>query len=374
MGFNMLPYQLKEKIDASTDQKMNYAAYMQEVLYNPVNGYYMREKEKVGTKGDFLTSSNIHDIYGKVFAKLFVNYIYQTGIPPFFLEIGGGNGRFARHFLEEIRELDKQLYQSLTYYMIEASPYHLKLQEKEIPADAPIRYYRSLDEMPQHTFEGMIFSNELFDALPVHVIEKNGSDIVEVFVTLDSNEGLKEKKSPLQNKDIREYLTSNKLDLSEGQRVEVPLAMLEYASTVAEKLNRGSIITVDYGYRLAELSREELKTGSLRGYYQHSMIPNPLLHPYEMDLTTHVHLDSLEDAYSQKALTHICTKRQGEFLVKAGIMEYLQEHYNPNPFSEKSKRNRAIRSLIMDGSWSNSFYVLIHEKGADGWSKQIKSD
>jgi SAM-dependent MidA family methyltransferase len=85
-----------------------------------------------------------------------------------------------------------------------------------------------------------------------------------------------------------------------------------------------------------------------------------------MDLTTHIHLDALSRAFTEEGMHSICTKNQGEFLVSAGILEYLEDNFDPNPFSEQSKRNRAIRSLILDSGWSNGFHVLIHEKNNHG--------
>ncbi|WP_216647476.1 class I SAM-dependent methyltransferase [Bacillus sp. THAF10] len=362
-----------EKIHHTPTRKIDYAEYMITVLYHPIEGYYMKEKEKVGGKGDFLTTSNVHTIFGKVFAKLFVQYIVDTGLDPFFIEIGGGNGRFAKQFLEEVEILDKEIYKRMSYVMVETSPYHIQLQRHHIPNSAPIIYTSGLEDVPKHARKGIVFSNELFDALPVHVIEYTDEGLKEVFVSVDESGKLTEIKSPLENDDILAYLSEYNVELTEGQRMEIPLAMKMYAEILGQWLEAGTIITVDYGYRFQELTNQELKNGSLRGYYHHSMIANPLRYPSEMDLTSHIHLDALEECFIKSSFSHVCTMRQGEFLIAAGILDYLQENQDSNPFSEKSKQNRAIRSLIMDSSWSNSFCVMLHEKGTDGW-KTIKSD
>lgn len=367
----MVPKQLKERIESAPDQQLDYAQYMQEVLYHPVLGYYMKDKEKVGTKGDFITSSNVHDIYGKVFAKLIVQYFHEANLCPVMVEIGGGNGRFATQFLLEVAKLDSAFYEKLEYFMVETSPYHISLQKEAIPNSARVTYCRSIDEIPIQKHPGVIFSNELFDALPVHVVECLDGEVHEIFVTLNPDGQLVETFAPLVNNEIIEYLTLNEISLDEGQRLEVPLTMLSYAKMLSNKLERGCVITVDYGYRFSDLLQKERKCGSLRGYFEHSLVTNPLLHPYEMDLTSHVHLDALEKVFTEQHFGHICTMRQGEFLVAAGILDYLQENQDPNPFSEKSKQNRAIRTLIMDGSWSNSFHVLVHEKETNVWNELL---
>jgi SAM-dependent MidA family methyltransferase len=367
----MVPKQLIEKIESAPARRLDYAQYMEEVLYHPVHGYYMKSKEKVGTKGDFITSSNVHDIYGKIFAKLFIQYFKETNILPVMIELGGGNGRFAAQLLTEVERVDPVLYHKLEYFMVEASPYHISLQRKAIPKSAHVTYCRTIDEISKDN--GVIFSNELFDALPVHVVECVDGEVQEVFVTMDQEHKLVETWTPLANPAISDYLTIHDITLEEGQRLEVPLAMITYAKMLSEKLEKGSIITVDYGYRFSDLLHKERKGGSLRGYFNHAMVTNPLLHPYDMDLTTHVHLDALEKVFSEQRFNHICTMRQGEFLVAAGILDYLQENHDPNPFSDKSKQNRAIRTLIMDSNWSNSFHVLVHEKKTNVWSKLFKT-
>lgn len=369
----MIPRQLKEKIEAAPNMKLDYAKYLEEVLYHPIHGYYMKNNEKVGTKGDFITSSNVHNIYGKIFAKLIVQYIKQANLSPVMIEMGGGNGRFAAHFLQEVERMDPSLYTKFEYFIVETSPYHLLLQKEAIPNNAHVTYCRSIDEVPANKLSGVIFSNEFFDALPVHVVECLNGKVQEVFVTLNQDDSLVEARGPVMNQAIDDYLTLHEITLKEGQRLEIPLMMLSFAKKLANKLEKGAIITVDYGYRFSELLLEEHHRGSLRGYFEHSMVTDPLSHPYDMDLTTHIHLDALEKVFIDQHLHHICTQRQGDFLVAGGILDFLQENQDSNPFSEKSKQNRAIRTLIMDGSWSNSFHIMVHEKQTDVWSELLKT-
>jgi SAM-dependent MidA family methyltransferase len=207
----------------------------------------------------------------------------------------------------------------------------------------------------------MIFSNELFDALPVHVVEKENGKLHEVMVGI-KNDQLHEVMVPLTDKAILQFLQENEFELNEKQRIEIPLPMGNMLDEMGKVLIRGLVTTVDYGYTHEDWMLPSRRNGSLRGYYQHQMIENVLMHPGEMDITSHIHFDWLIKRGEQAQL-HFATKlRQDEFLLKAGILQELQEHYDPNPFSEQSKKNRAIRSLIMPTGMSSSFHVCIQKK------------
>lgn len=333
---------------------------MEAVLYHPELGYYMRHKQKIGTKGDFITTSNISDIYGRMMAKWFANVCSENELEPIFCEIGAGNGRFAHAFLQEWEESVKS---PLQYIIVESSPYHLSLQNELIKPHFSITQIDTLDQL--EPFEGVVFSNELFDAMPVHVIEKENNHLYEVMVGM-KNETLYEEKVPLTNPSILTFLEESGLVLKEKQRIEVPLSMEVLIQSISRVLKRGLVITADYGYTNEDWQHPSRLKGSLRGYYQHQMIHDVLEYPGEMDITTHIHFDWFIQKGNQEGLLFHSKLRQDEFLLKAGILKELENHYDPNPFSEVSKRNRAIRSLIMPSGISSFFHIVIQQKGIKG--------
>ncbi|WP_078428737.1 class I SAM-dependent methyltransferase [Alkalihalobacterium alkalinitrilicum] len=344
-----------------SNKKIDYAEYMEKVLYDPHYGYYMKEKHKIGKTGDFFTTSNVHPIFAKVFCSIFHEVILKNNLPFVVCEIGGGTGRFSFELLKEWQNKFPDSFNKLTYYIIEGSPYHIALQKEKLGNFTNIFYCSSIEEMNLHPFEGILFSNELIDAFPVHVIEKHAGSLYEVFVALNGDETLTEVKEPLQNNEIREWLHTYGPSLKNNQRIEVPLAMNQWIKQISHFVNRGAVFTIDYGYWNEEWEQPEHREGSLRGYYQHQMIHNPLLHPSEMDLTTHIHLDPFIQISKDNGLNTQLVTTQDRFLILAGILQYLQENYDTNPFSEISKQNRAIRSLITDGI-SKSFHVIFQTK------------
>ncbi|CAM3676254.1 SAM-dependent methyltransferase [Aeromicrobium ponti] len=354
----MLNY-FKNYIENSTLRMISYAEYIQQALYHPEYGYYMKSKPKIGPEGDFITSSNISDIYGRTVAKWFYNEACKNHLPFHVCEIGGGNGRFAKAFIDEWKLLaDGQL----QYYILETSPYHRQLQQEKISFSDHIRQIESLDEISP--FKGLIFSNELFDAFPVHVIENNSDGLYEMMVMVKKGQ-LAEIAVPLNNEEILFFLEESGLKLSNGQRIEIPLQMEHMIKYIAESLEQGMVLTVDYGYSNEEWQEPARREGSLRGYYKHAQINKILKHPGEMDITSHIHFDSLIRIGDQYGLKFIHKLRQDEFLLSTGILQELEDHYDPNPFSEVSKRNRAIRSLIMPSGMSSAFHVILQHKGVE---------
>ncbi|MGF6948443.1 SAM-dependent MidA family methyltransferase [Neobacillus sp. B4I6] len=347
---------LKSLISNSPNELITYADFMGAALYHPDFGYYMKDKQKIGRQGDFITTSNISDIYGRMMAKWFSHLCEWTQLAPVFCEIGAGNGRFAEAFLQEWHETIKT---PLKYIIVESSPYHQKLQ-RQLLTNFSVVQVESISNV--EAFEGMVYSNELFDALPVRVIEKVDGQLFEVMIGIRRNE-LYEQKVLLTDSDILFFLQESKLKLKEKQRIEIPLAMEKMMREIAQSLRKGMVVTADYGYTLEEWMDPRRAKGSLRGYYQHQMIDDVLQHPGEMDITTHIHFDYLIQKGEQVELELITKLRQDEFLLKSGILKELANHYDPNPFSEVSKRNRAIRSLIMPSGISTYFHVVIQQKG-----------
>ncbi|PLR89502.1 class I SAM-dependent methyltransferase [Bacillus sp. T33-2] len=350
---------IKEMINDSPVAMISYAEFINAALYHPMLGYYMKDKVKIGKGGDFITTSNISDVFGETISKWYAEQSANHNLPPVVCEIGAGNGRFARAFIDGWRRHSGG---SLEYRIVEMSPYHRRLQSEALQGYSNVVQYRSLDEL--EAFEGLVFSNELFDALPVHVVQKVKGTIMEAMITVQDGHVFTEQLVPVNNGEILRFLQDNKINLAEGQRMEIPLAMEPTVKQMARVLTRGLVLTVDYGYFSEEWMEPARRKGSLRGYHNHAMINNILEQPGEADITSHVHFDALLRQGEAHGLRCIDILRQDEFLLKNGILEELAENYDPNPFSATSKRNRAIRSLIIPGGMSAAFHVIVQGKSA----------
>lgn len=349
----------------SKDDKgfISFKDFMEIVLYHPEKGYYNRKNEKIGTQGDFYTSSNVGDAFGRTLGNWFLHVFSTYEIPLYIVELGAGTGRIAHSILQTLKETDEDLFAKLSYVIVESSPYHQDLQKKLLKNFDNITYYTSIDDLDK--IEGIIFSNELFDAFPVHIIENQNGQLYEVMVS-QRESGLVECLHPLQDERIYECVNEHELDIQVGQRMEIPIPMIDYFKCLTRKIKSGLLLTIDYGYTKDEWKQATHKQGSIRGYYKHTLVEDVFKYLGEMDLTTHIHWGILQKLGMDHQLETKAFLQQHEFLVSAGILKLLHQTDNRDPFSIEQKRNRAIRSLVQPGQISSYFRVLIQEKDMEG--------
>ncbi|WP_257345823.1 class I SAM-dependent methyltransferase [Pseudalkalibacillus decolorationis] len=354
---------LQKKIQQSIADDISYAEFIETALYDPVRGYYRRKSDKIGSSGDFYTSSSVHPVFAWVFADYFYDYLTRCNAPYMICELGGGSGSFAKEVLSHLKLKHPEFYNELHYLYVDVSEDHLAKAQDQLASFQCVSFYQSTDKLKsaQGTINGVVFSNELLDAMPVHVVEKREGVINEVRVSIKSTEKLEEVIVHKVQPEIEEWLNWSGLNIQEGNRIEVPLKMNEWVDEMSALIESGLLVTVDYGYSNAEWQEPSHRKGSLRGYHNHQLIENPLLNPGQMDLTTHIHIDSLLKKGKEVGFTTISCTRQRDFLLEHGLFNFLYEHQNPDPFSKESRLNRAIRSFATPGGISDSFHVIVQE-------------
>ncbi|HET7579789.1 MAG TPA: SAM-dependent methyltransferase [Bacillales bacterium] len=360
---------LRNLIEKQSDQRIDYEQYMHTVLYHPEEGYYQKPSVKIGKTGDFYTSPSVHPVFGRTLARFFMKLIKAENLPSVICEVGAGDGQLAKAVLEEWKKYAPDSYSDLTYIAVEESAYHRKEQEKHLSSERSFVQYESLDqlqaEMP--VFSGILFFNELLDAMPVRVVQEKKDQLCEVKITLDEVGELTEVLEPCQDSRILNWMDTYGFPLQPGQRVEIPLAMTRWLEKTTEWLERGVMITIDYGYTEKEWVHPGRREGSLRGYLRHQLMKNPLDYPGEMDLTSHIHVDAVRKIAEAKGMEPLFIMTQREFLLKTGILDFLRPlSDSSDPFSGDDRQNRAIRSLVADTSLGHAFYVMAQGRGLEG--------
>jgi SAM-dependent MidA family methyltransferase len=341
---------------------------MDRSLYHEQWGYYHRNRQKIGKDGDFYTNSSVGDVFGEIWAEQFVEIWRESNIQSvphyIILEVGGGNGQFARSVLTHLQTHFPDYYEKVNYILAEKSHYHRQLQQELLsPFDQHTSWVDDLHVIADQigNIPKIIFTNELFDALPVERIRRDRHGIKQCWVKAEGDR-LIEEWLPLEDQSIIRHLEEMELTLPMGHEIEVPLAAKEMYRDLVEALGTGTLFTVDYGFRFDELLLPHRKKGTLMGYGKHLHRSDWYENPGEIDLTAHVHFDALMKWGRNMGLEHVSYQTQREWLMGRNIFSKLQEHHDPNPFNPVAKRNRAILQLLTPGGMGDTFKVLTQRK------------
>ena len=362
--------QLKEIIANRIAQqgRITFAAFMEACLYEPGLGYYTSPGRKVGAEGDFYTSISVHAAFGRVIAREIAQMWRNMDCPRDFtlVECGAGNGRLACDIMDYLAERESKLYRQLTLILVEREPSLESAQAELLSAHQARVRWLSPDEFagPDFGFTGCLYSNELIDALPVHRVVMADDGLQEIYVALKGDE-LVEESGPLSSTAIGDYFTRLGIKLHPGQQTEVNLIAPEWLAMAARALQRGFILTIDYGYPALELYAPHRNMGSLLCYYRHQVEDNPYIRLGEQDITSHVDFTTMMKRGEDLGLQPVWFGEQYRFLLSAGIIEEIEEIERSDlPAEEKLRLRLGLKKLIMpEGGMGDTFKVLIQSKG-----------
>lgn len=353
---------IRSQLSIYKDKRVTFAQFMEWALYHPTLGYYRRPAAKVGKQGDFYTSSHVGAVFGEVLAKYLCRLAQTFGTSQWSIaEWGSGDGKLANDILRAMGEEPE--YKTLAaYYMVETSPYHRQLAQARLDGEPRVRWVERFDNETTDK-PVVVISNELIDAMPVHRLRFVEGDWFEIYVTWNERKGTFEEVTGERSSEaLTHYIREECPPEKEGQTIEVNLQSYRWLKQLASSIKRGYILTIDYGYEKKYLWNTERRDGTLMCYYRHRAHANPYVRVGEQDMTTHVNFSSLRRWGEGFGLHTLFYTTQGEFLLQAGVLEKLQEHRDPNPFSDAARRNRAIRQLIAPGGLGDTFKVLLQAK------------
>ena len=350
--------------------KITFAEFMAGCLYEPGLGYYTSPGKKVGAEGDFYTSSNVHQVFGRLIARE-IHRMWQTMEEPAefdFVEVGAGNGRLAADVMNALSELDHRFYTAVTCRLIEAEPSLRELQREMLNTHLHKVVWSEPADLASGrlSFRGCLYSNELIDSFPVHLVEMTAAGLKEVYVTA-SEENFGEILSEPSGPELAAYLERLGITLYPGQRAEINLAAPAWLKSAAAALGRGFVLTIDYGFSAVELYAPHRKNGSLLCYYRHTIEENPYLRVGQQDITSHVDFTTLITIGEQEGLETVWFGEQYRFLMGAGIMEEMMLlEKSATTESERMKNRLGLKKLMLpDGGMGDTFKVLIQSKGLD---------
>jgi SAM-dependent MidA family methyltransferase len=345
---------------------ITFERYMELCLYHPEYGYYMQARERTGVAGDYFTSPDLHPIFARLLGRQATEMWEILGRPaPFtWVEMGPGRGWFARDFLRWLKTAQSQLFGTLEYVAVEPGPQQrLRLSARlaEDGLESKVHLLARPEELEPRT--GCFFSNELVDSFPVSVVTQAGGELKEIYVAAEG-ETLCERLGSVSDSNIAAAVARYASGLEEGQRAEVSLRAIEWIRSVAQKLTRGFVITIDYGDLAEHLYTPDRPRGTLMTYRRHFPSEDFYRAPGEQDLTAHVNFSALMDAGKDAGLGFTGFTTQERFLLALGEENEFADLYDPGESEmERLQARLKLKRLIHPEGMGTIFKVLIQHRG-----------
>lgn len=366
LSTSLLSEQLRERIQR--EGPITFHEWMKTALYDPVNGYYCREdRNRWGREGDYHTSPERSSLFGATFARYFAKLYEESGRPSSLtvIECGAGDGRFAAAVLESLQTDFAPVF-SVTRYVIDEPSQHSKaLAEKRLFEFTERVSFERLEDVGADF--GIVFSNELLDAFPVHRVKMEAGELREFFVDVSAQGGFTWTLAAPSSDTLAAYFANNEVVLGEGQIAEVNLDIENWLKKAAASIKAGYFITVDYGAEASELYPENegdpRYPGTLRSFQRHQIVDDVLSSPGEQDLTTTVNWSVVREVGKRFGLKVIQFERQDKFLLAEGLLEQLEtESRRQQQESEKLRLSNAALEMILPTRMGAHFQVLVQQK------------
>jgi SAM-dependent MidA family methyltransferase len=350
--------------------KLTFAEFMETALYHPTAGYYNRPSMTIGAGGDFYTSPMVHPIFGACVARQVKQMWSLLGSPdPFFvLEMGAGVGALAVDFLCEAKR-DEAFFSAVRYHIVEQGVTlrgRQKVYAAEYGYEGKIEWFQSLDEVPGEQV-GVIFSNELFDALPVHRLCKTEGGYVEFYIEADGD-GYREVEGPVSDPALLNLVDEETKELLQaGERFEVCPAAGEVIEAMGRLLTKGFVLTIDYGNLAPDVHLRHRKGTGVRAFWKQKLA-EPLERVGEQDLTADLDFSLLIRRGEDAGLFEVGFTDQMHLLGGNGFLDKvaeLQQRARQKLDLMADEELHKMLALFMPQSLGKVFKVLIQAKGME---------
>jgi SAM-dependent MidA family methyltransferase len=358
------------RVRITDDGPISFYDWMQAALYDDRQGYYSQpDRIPQGRAGDYRTAPETSPLFAATFAsyfsKLFADLFAELGSPPTWtiFEAGAGGGEFAHGVLKSFQREYPDLFSATRYVIDEVSPATRRRASERLSEFADRLTFQRFDEIKDPANAGVVFSNELIDAFPVHRVTTRNGRLRELWVGLDGQDDFAWLETDPDER-VAEYCRRVDLRLSDGQIAEINLEAEAFISRAAGLFDRGFLITVDYGAERNELLESPDRfDGTLRAFCRHHLVKNVLARPGEQDLTTTVDWTQLKDVGRSIGLRAIRFERLDRFLLGEGLPGILSKLSADTPDQVEALRlSTSARELIMPHGLAASFQVLVQEK------------
>ena len=311
-----------------------FSRFMELALYAPGFGYYSAGATKFGAAGDFVTAPELGPLFAECVAEAVAPVLRQLGtggrgIDAQFVEVGGGSGAFAEAAIKHLMTLDAM---PSRYAILEPSAdlrqrQHERLQRELTPAAfACIEW---LDGPVEAPWNGVLFANEVIDALPTPRFALRDGAVFEEHVRIDGEDAFAIEDRPadaLLTAAVRHVERALPAPLPDGHRSELLPQLPYWLQAVIGRLEAGALLFVDYGHPRRDYYRADRSDGTLRAFYRHRLVDDVLARVGLQDLTASVDFTALAEAGTGAGFAFAGYCSQASFLIGNGLEQRVQAH------------------------------------------------
>ena len=337
--------------------KITIAEFIEVALYWPQGGYYS-SGEAVGSHGDYYTSPVAHPAFGALLTVQLFQMWHEMGKPAPFtvLELGAGNGLLCKDIITYANEMPEEFARAIRYICLD------RRMPEVLEADLPNTSRILSDRLPFKQVIGCILSNEYLDAFPVHQIMMTKDGLKEIYVTLEQD-NLVEVVDDLSELRIEKHFIDLGVSLVEGQTAEVNLSLETWAKDVSSALERGFVLTIDYGHTAHDLYDPDIRRkGTLVTYHKHVQTDAPLAMIGRQDITAQVDFTSVRKFGENAGLNTLGLITQRELLSNLSLTTLRQSLANKRLSPQQMQTNQTgILDLARAGGLGE-FKILFQGK------------
>jgi SAM-dependent MidA family methyltransferase len=358
---------LREEIAAQGP--MPFSRFMERCLYAPGLGYYSAGKAKFGAAGDFVTAPELGDLFAQCVVRAIQPVLATLGEEADFLELGGGSGSFAEAALKALLA-DGVL--PRRYLILEPSADLRERQRERLSAALPAELngrVQWIDGPPEEDWHGVLFANEVIDALPTTRFTLREGEVYEEHVVLDGQGAFVRNDRPadaLVAGAVRHIERDMQREFADGYRSEVLPQLPYWIQAVAGSLTRGAMLFIDYGYPRAEFYLPERTDGTLMAHYRHRAHADPFFLPGLQDLTASVDFTALAEAGNSAGFAVAAYLPQAQFLIASGLQERFESDYaSSDDEAVRYRLAQQVKRLTLPGEMGERFQAMLFVRGLD---------
>lgn len=331
---------------------ISFERYMDLALYAPGLGYYAGGATKLGAAGDFITAPEMTPLFAQALSTQ-VTQILQASAPQI-LEFGAGSGALARDLLTALQAQHQTVQR---YCIVEPSPSLRERQRITLTDHADVIEWL---DVPPEKFRGAMLANEVLDAMPVQLFVRTDTAVLERGVVVqDGGFGWNAQPAPPALHAAVNALEAELGPLPTPYLSEWSQAACAWINSLAQMLEHGAALLIDYGFTRREFYHPQRQRGTLMCHYRHRAHTDPLWLPGLNDITAHVDFTAMAEHAQAAGLDVLGYTAQSHFLLNCGVLNQLAAQ------DVDARSKQAVQRLISEAEMGELFKVLAVGRDVD---------